>query len=60
VVDDTPGSRGFFKAAKGFTDDRGVDGVEAGEQGGLVAFAGQEALEDSDQSRPVWPLGLLV
>jgi hypothetical protein len=53
-------SRRWFKAAKRFAVDRGVEGVKADEQGGLVALAGQDAAEDSDKSRPAWLLGLLV
>ena len=57
---DSPWSRRLFEAAKGFAGDCGLDGVEAGEQGGLVALAGQDAAEDSDKGCPVWLLGLLV
>jgi hypothetical protein len=52
-------SRPLFEAAERFAGDRGVDGVEAGEQGGLVALAGQDTAEDSGKGRPVWLLGLL-
>jgi hypothetical protein len=50
----------LLKAAKRFARDRGVAGAEAGEQGGLVALACQEAAQDGDQGRPLWQLGSLV
>jgi hypothetical protein len=50
----------LFKAGEGFAGNGGVDRVEAGEQGGLVALASQDASEDRHQGRPVWLLGLLI